>query len=439
MMEEMVAAAYTYEPGLLEHEGFPKTEQPVYILGKSYSTLYDMDELMGDIMSRLWFTYRRGFSAIGGTGPVSDQGWGCMLRCGQMMVAQALIHLHIGRDWMWDRDKPDPIYHRILKMFQDKKNACYSIHQIASMGVCEGKPIGHWFGPNTIAQVFRKLCVYDDWSQIRVHIAMDNTVIIKDIWTMCKEPVRTEQDGALESYNHKSKEMTVNLRKIHQTKTSNFSQNGPSLQKSKGKTHHGRDPLSEDFKEDLNGDGNGESGSHYKGASWRPLLLIIPLRLGLSEINSVYLDSLKVCLTLPQSVGIIGGKPNHAHWFVGYVGDQMVYLDPHTTQPYVDLEQLDASDESYHCPYASRMKMSQLDPSIAVGFFCKTEKDFINLCSDIRNNIIKRSKTPMFELHEVRPAHWPPFEPYEVQPGTNSEFTVVDDRQYDTDEEYELL
>jgi len=32
----------TYETGILEYEDFPKTESPVWILGKTYSTLYGM-------------------------------------------------------------------------------------------------------------------------------------------------------------------------------------------------------------------------------------------------------------------------------------------------------------------------------------------------------------------------------------------------------------
>ncbi len=53
------------------------------------------------------------------------------------------------------------------------------------MGVTEGKGIGEWFGPNTVAQVFRKLAAYDERSNIAVHVALDNTIIIEDVGKKC--------------------------------------------------------------------------------------------------------------------------------------------------------------------------------------------------------------------------------------------------------------
>jgi len=44
---------------------------------------------------------------------------------------------------------------KILKRFEDKRASAFSIHQIALMGASEGKEVGQWFGPNTIAQVLK--------------------------------------------------------------------------------------------------------------------------------------------------------------------------------------------------------------------------------------------------------------------------------------------
>ena len=59
----------------------------------------------------------------------------------------------------------------------DIKSAQYSIHQISLMGESlDKKPVGTWFGPNTVAQVLRKFCKFDPSDDIAVHVAMDNTL-----------------------------------------------------------------------------------------------------------------------------------------------------------------------------------------------------------------------------------------------------------------------
>ncbi|BFZ00811.1 hypothetical protein BsWGS_03849 [Bradybaena similaris] len=375
----------TYESGPFEYEDFPLTEEPVYILGEVYSALHDREELKDDIRSRIWLTYRKNFQNIGGTGPSSDQGWGCMLRCGQMMMAQVLILRHLGRDWRWTLDCTDDAYWRILRMFEDKKMATYSIHQIASMGEAEGKAVGQWFGPNTVAQVLKRISVYDDWSGVAVHIALDNVVILDDINKLCKSaaPVKTKSQA---------------------NGTTPVLPDGESFSEFVNDTPDSTRPGHESHR-------TASPSRPTSNQTWKPLMLIIPLRLGLTDINPIYFDSLKKCFTLKQSVGIIGGKPNHAHWFIGYVGKELIYLDPHTTQNVVDLEEKGTSDITYHCQTPpSRMSFSRLDPSIALVFYCKTEKDLEDLCK----SFAVRDKTcrPMFEVHKHAPQAWP----YEEKP-----------------------
>uniref|UniRef100_A0A8C7KU96 Cysteine protease n=1 Tax=Oncorhynchus kisutch TaxID=8019 RepID=A0A8C7KU96_ONCKI len=352
-------------------EDLPDTDEPVWVLGECYNVKTEKTKLLSDVHSRLWFTYRKKFSPIGGTGPSSDTGWGCMLRCGQMILAQALVCSQLGRAWRWRAEGGQPEeYHRILHCFLDKKDSCYSVHQMAQMGVGEGKSVGEWYGPNTVAQVLKKLALFDDWNSLAVYVSMDNTVVIEDITTMCP---------------------------------------------------------------------HSQSQSR---SDWRPLLLVIPLRLGINHINPVYIQALKECFKIPQSCGVLGGKPNLAYYFIGFVGEELIYLDPHTTQSAVESEAgSGVDDQSYHCLRSPRrMKITNLDPSVALGFFCKSEDDFDSWCNLVQQIQIKRNLR-MFELVENHPPHWPPFVPPtkpEVQT-TGAEFIESSDKLFESEEEFEIL
>ncbi|XP_012262653.2 cysteine protease ATG4B [Athalia rosae] len=373
-----------------EPDDIPHTQEPVWILGKRYNAIKELDAIRRDIKSKLWFTYRKGFVPIGGSSSnfTSDKGWGCMLRCGQMVLGQALVCLHLGRDWLWTMETRDNTYLKILNRFEDRRAAPFSIHQIALTGASEGKEVGQWFGPNTIAQVLKKLVVYDDWSSVTIHVALDNTIVVNDIMRQCKIEGGT----------------TVEV--------------------------DGRTPLK-------------------APSEWKPLLLIIPLRLGLSEINPVYINGLKTSFQIAQSLGVIGGKPNLALYFIGCVGDEVIFLDPHTTQRSgsVDHKTVEGEvdiDATYHCGSASRIPITGIDPSVALCFFCATEKDFKSLCRSIQEELIDPEKQPLFELCSEKPADWSPVDDCATEAVGTATNVVLGfeslDRQYDTsDEDFELL
>uniref|UniRef100_A0A182TAY6 Cysteine protease n=1 Tax=Anopheles maculatus TaxID=74869 RepID=A0A182TAY6_9DIPT len=373
-----------------------------------------LETIRQDVQSRLWCTYRKGFVPIGNTQLTTDKGWGCMLRCGQMVLAQALIQLHLGRDWVWEAETRDEIYLNIVNRFEDSKQAPFSLHQIALMGdSSEEKRIGEWFGPNTVAQVLKKLVRFDDWCRLVIHVALDNTVATDEIGSYHK------------------KKITQNSKQVIPITLLTYLPVELCADK--------KDP-----------------------DAWKPLLLIVPLRLGLSDVNPIYIEGLKKCFQLPGSCGMIGGRPNQALYFIGYVGEEALYLDPHTVQRVgtVSSKQEPAEqelDETFHQRYASRISFTSMDPSLAVCFLCVSRQQFELLVARFNDSLNGGTSQALFEVAKTRQAPWTPTtassgssrknsgptEAFNVISATeipNEEFEELEPRTLDdSDEEFEII
>jgi len=111
------------------------------------------------------------------------------------------------------------------------------------------------------------------------------------------------------------------------------------------------------------------------GQAWCPVLILIPLRLGTQQINLAYVPALQRVLANPQCVGILGGKPRHSLYFIGFQGSEMVGLDPHACRAADDPTNKDCTLKSYHCNSPRKINFSGIDPSIALGFLCQTQQE----------------------------------------------------------------
>eukprot|EP00347_Sterkiella_histriomuscorum_P013464 403364614 len=120
---------------------------------------------------------------------------------------------------------------------------------------------------------------------------------------------------------------------------------------------------------------------NYEGTYPRSLMIIMTIRLGLENIEQDYHKALKACFSLRQCVGILGGKPNFALYFVGYQQDHMIFLDPHYVQQALtsdeQLKDQELKDTYQSQRSAKKIKMESLDPCIGVGFLIQNSKDLI--------------------------------------------------------------
>ena len=79
----------------------------------------------------------------------------------------------------------------------------------------------------------------------------------------------------------------------------------------------------------------------------------------------------KACFKFPHCVGAIGGKPKLALYFIGCIGSEVLYLDPHYVQRTGTVGKKDSEDEkqldaTYHTRQAHRSDIKDIDPSLAL-------------------------------------------------------------------------
>ncbi|KAI5451359.1 Cysteine protease atg4 [Naganishia albida] len=300
------------------------------------------------------------------TGLTTDSGWGCMLRTGQCLLANALVHHHLGRDWRLPDKPPDvaqlesaerdeyATYIQILQWFMDDPSpACpFSVHRMALAGNELGKSVGEWFGPSTAAGAVKTLTNGFPPCGLAIVTATDSTIYASEVISA--------------SYHEPAGEWA-------------------------------------DLMDALPVRTQGEKGDEWGG---KGVLILAGVRLGMQGVNPLYHESIKALFTFPQSVGIAGGRPSSSYYFIGTQGDNLFYLDPHFTRPAIPLQTAaaaaaESSSDAYserllsaytleqlktfHCEKVKKMSISSLDPSMLMGFLVRDREDWEDLRRRLNN------------------------------------------------------
>lgn len=134
-------------------------------------------------------------------------------------------------------------------------------------------------------------------------------------------------------------------------------------------------------------DASTPQSSVVKSDTFKPVLILVALRLGIDSLHPTYYKGLKSCFETPSFIGIAGGRPNSSLYFVGLQGDELIYLDPHYSRPALETKSLfqytKKDFNTYHCIIPRKIHISNIDPSMLIGFYCRNTREFDLLCQQI--------------------------------------------------------
>ena len=191
--------------------------------------------------------------------------------------------------------------------------------------------------------------------------------------------------------------------------------------------------------------GRGEGGEE-EPCGWRPLLILVPVTLGATpSINPCYVPQILRILSMPQSAGIVGGRPGSSLFLIGRQNDRVLFLDPHRLQPSAapppppppppspspsppssshasggeggagghqggrgreDGEGREGREGggdwlgSYFCDGVRHMAADRLDPSLAMAFYCRTPEAFEGLWRSLGHLQRTHRASPLLTLAE---------------------------------------
>ena len=345
------------------------------LLGKKFEEKEDVRELEArferEFRGIIWCTYRSGFTAIRRIEEgelrgeyTSDVGWGCTLRVGQMLIANCMQRLS-------SREQA-------IASILEVPSAAFSIHRLAEIGDKHlDRRAGDWYAPSAVCHALKYLVDEKEDTGFGFLVAMDGCIYHDQVYSeasgqpiqafrlpcRCEKKTRRDEPSPdtdeYELFELEATECTVCIQSL-------------------------------------------------TSAQWtKPLLLTVPLMLGLGQVNTEYYEAVKFFLRLPQSAGIIGGRPKSALYFVGYQGDSLIFLDPHYVQKTCGS---DCTSPSYTCTRANLLRLKDAESSMSVAFYVESLESYEALCRDIlqaedltRKVMSVQPRTPGYLLGEELP------------------------------------
>ena len=276
----------------------------------------------------------------------SDCGWGCMLRCCQMMLSNALIKLRINE--LKEKNKEiniKQIKQEIIYLFYDKFISIENIHINEKLFEIYRNILKRKV---TAIEIIPPYSIY-----ILTLLGKCPNIFTSDL-NMIKTIIKINKILFNESITMIHFNGTVNKQTIFQ----NFCEKCESSIDNDCLIYN-----KEKYKYKKNG------------------IIFISLRLGLYKIESCFLEMIpKLFINLHNNIGFVSGKKKRAFYFIGLNDKKLIFADPHFNQ---NLETDENNFPSYSINELFLTSIKELSSELTVGVFISSKNDLEQFLKDL--------------------------------------------------------
>lgn len=322
---------------------------------------------------------------------------------------------------------------------------------------------GEWFGPSTVSYVLRDLATLHCTKyqgQVTVLVTQSETIYVSEAEQLCCNPALNDcLLGITESVA--TTETLQTQKQLFQRQTLHFSpsQNTfPTLP-----TTSNSQKTASSVTEQPSEKKTAETASNFFDPLCHPppseispwmysLVVLIPLRLGIHSLLPEYIpvrfisdvsfsllyfchfspniivnvhQEIQALLRNPHCIGILGGRVNHAIYFLGYQ-DRLLYgHDPHVVYATPSLETFQHTTAAssttsahasamldylnqLHTPEIVTLDFQYLDPSLTIAFYFPTREVFHTFCTETRQRTEKLQAAgvqPLYRVEQTPPSY----------------------------------
>ena len=408
-------------------------QKEIKIFNKSFkpSSFEDNASLVKLLENIIWFSYRSDFDEIiyNNVCYTSDAGWGCILRAGQMILAQgisSIFNINSLDDFMKEKiylflDKEIPVstvkmnyesplcYNKdafekvepkikpdftILYMLISKKpkgikklTPPFSIRNICQMNPSLSKGAGVWFSNYDIIKIIKEINVQTSALDVNNKVSIinfdDGVFYLDEIIKECFEQV---EFNSIENIYEDSSCIEKAIVDNH-----SIFLNGCIDVDTQKKTVRCPDNMFE-----------------YDARLYRLVkkcIIFISVRHGgLENIEEEMEDDVLRFFDFENNIGIKKKKKSRALYFIGKCDRDLIFLDPHYVQKTVDINDILYGDgiQTFKPQNIFHINVSEMSPVFTLGLVCRNTNEFSVMIQKIEKMIKTSKDNPLFEFKTVR-------------------------------------